>query len=69
MSYLGFGLYLGCMCAKEADVGKLDNPVWSKPIRHLCAEPVPVIQKPTKKATLTNVKFFEGQEFIMVLGD
>ncbi len=31
MSYLPFGLYYGCRCAKEADVDKLDNPVWPKP--------------------------------------
>jgi hypothetical protein len=32
MSYLTFWLYFGCMCAMKADVDKLDNPVWSKPI-------------------------------------
>ena len=26
--YLVFWLYFGCMCAKETDVDKLNNPVW-----------------------------------------
>jgi hypothetical protein len=28
---LAFWLYIGCMCATKADVGKLANPAWSKP--------------------------------------